>query len=105
MGTGKPSAILTGNRRRSATLQTIAVVKVIEILCAHYAHASLAEFIFHHVGPNVVDFAEGDVEGSPRFKSRSYAHYYAHELIPAVVALAQIDAFVGCVRFLALVPK
>lgn len=85
--------------------QAVAVIELSQALRAYHGYARRAKLVLHHVGPNVIKFAEFDVPGCPCFKSRRHSHDDAHELVTAVVALAQIDALVGFGRLLALVPK
>ena len=85
--------------------QTVLVIKLSKNHFAHLSYAGRAKLVLHHVGPNVVEFAEGDVQRSPLFKSRRCSHDHSHELIPAVVALAEVQALIGFGQFLALMPK
>jgi hypothetical protein len=85
--------------------QAIIIVEFIETVRWHQKQTGCAKIVHHHVWPNIIEFIERDMHIRPILKSSSHAHHYAHALVHAVEACAQIQVPVSLAQFLALLPE
>ena len=58
-----------------------------------------AELVFEQVRPHVAELGEFDMRANPLLKEVRDAHDFAHELVDAVVTLAQVDEIGFCEAF------